>query len=130
MGNNPNQLPNDIALLKLAELVDLNMYTPACMAAKDADHTGKNGRVSGWGSLASCPAQDPTVLQEVEVNIISDEAFSAGEMAVLRTGCLASTPKLPNLETGSMPRSRKMEAQRSATKFEEKNTNKLGFIRI
>jgi len=77
--NNPNQLSNDIALLKLAESVDLNMYTPACMAAKDADFTGKNGRVYGWGSLASCPAQDPTVLQEVEVNIISDEACSAQE---------------------------------------------------
>merc|ERR1712013_715894 len=62
--NNPNQLSNDIALLKLAESVDLNVYTPACMAAKDADYTGKNGRVYGWGSLASCPAQDPTVLQE------------------------------------------------------------------
>ena len=45
--NNPNQLSNDIALLKLAESVDLNMYTPACMAAKDADYTGKNGRVYG-----------------------------------------------------------------------------------
>jgi len=77
--NNPNQLSNDIALLKLAESVDLNMFTPACMAAKDADYTGKNGRVYGWGSLASCPAQDPTVLQEVEVNIISDEACSAQE---------------------------------------------------
>jgi len=77
--NNPNQLSNDIALLKLAESVDLNMYTPACMAAKDADYTGKNGRVYGWGSLASCPAQDPSVLQEVEVNIISDEACSAQE---------------------------------------------------
>jgi len=77
--NNPNQLSNDIALLKLAESVDLNMFTPACMAAKDADFTGKNGRVYGWGSLASCPAQDPTVLQEVEVNIISDEACSAQE---------------------------------------------------
>jgi len=77
--NNPNQLSNDIALLKLSESVDLNIYTPACMAAKDADYTGKNGRVYGWGSLASCPAQDPTVLQEVEVNIISDEACSAQE---------------------------------------------------
>ena len=49
--NNPNQLSNDIALLKLAESVDLNMYTPACMAAKDADYTGKNGRV--YGKLSS-----------------------------------------------------------------------------
>ena len=51
--NNPNQLSNDIALLKLAESVDLNMYTPACMAAKDADFTGKNGRVYGKLPLVS-----------------------------------------------------------------------------
>ena len=51
--NNPNQLSNDIALLKLAESVDLNMFTPACMAAKDADYTGKNGRVYGKLSLVS-----------------------------------------------------------------------------
>ena len=51
--NNPNQLSNDIALLKLAESVDLNMFTPACMAAKDPDYTGKNGRVYGKLSLVS-----------------------------------------------------------------------------
>merc|ERR1712130_431649 len=39
--------------------------------------TGQNGRVYGWGSLASCPASSPTVLQEVEVSIISDEECAA-----------------------------------------------------
>merc|ERR1711890_5981 len=61
----------------LAEPVDLNIYTPACLAALDADYTGQNGRVYGWGSLASCPASSPTVLQEVEVSIISDEECAA-----------------------------------------------------
>ena len=30
-----------------------------------------NVRLAGWGSLASCPAQDPTVLQEVEVRVVT-----------------------------------------------------------
>ena len=47
--NNPLSTSNDIALLKLAEPVDLNIYTPVCLAALDADYTGQNGRV--YGSL-------------------------------------------------------------------------------
>ena len=31
---------NDIALLKLAEAVDLNIYTPACLPAPNTDYTG------------------------------------------------------------------------------------------
>jgi len=75
--NNPLSTSNDIALLKLAEPVDLNIYTPACLADLDADYTGQSGRVYGWGSLASCPASSPDVLQEVEVSIISDEECDA-----------------------------------------------------
>ena len=43
----PQPYSNDIALLKLAEAVDLGTYAPACLAAKDADYTGQNGRVYG-----------------------------------------------------------------------------------
>ena len=45
--NNPLGTSNDIALLKLAESVDLDVYTPACLANVDADYTGQNGRVYG-----------------------------------------------------------------------------------
>ena len=45
--NNPLSTSNDIALLKLAEPVDLNIYTPACLADLDADYTGQSGRVYG-----------------------------------------------------------------------------------
>jgi len=75
--NKPLSTSNDIALLKLAESVDLDVYTPACLAARDADYTGKNGRVYGWGSLAACPQSSPNILQEVEVSIISDEECDA-----------------------------------------------------
>ena len=43
----PQPYSNDIALLKLAEPVDLDTYTPACLASTDADYTGQNGRVYG-----------------------------------------------------------------------------------
>ena len=50
----PKSFSNDIALLKLAEPVDLNIYTPACLAALDADYTGQNGRVYGNSTMSSC----------------------------------------------------------------------------
>jgi len=71
------QYNNDIALLKLAEEVDTAIYTPACLAAVDADYTGQNGRVYGWGSTASCPATTQATLLEVELQIISDTECSA-----------------------------------------------------
>merc|ERR1711936_838164 len=74
---NPKASSNDIALLKLAEDVDLNTYTPVCLAASGADYTGQNGRVYGWGSTASCPAATSSILLEVEVPIVSDSVCEA-----------------------------------------------------
>merc|ERR1711936_614413 len=73
----PKPDSNDIALLKLAEDVDLTTYTPACLPASGTDYTGQNGRVYGWGSTASCPAASSTVLLEVEVPIVSDSVCEA-----------------------------------------------------
>ena len=38
---------NDIALLKLAESVDLSIYTPACLPASSADYVGQTAKVYG-----------------------------------------------------------------------------------
>jgi len=73
----PKKDSNDIALLKLAEDIDLTTYTPACLPASGADYTGQNGRVYGWGSSSSCPADSPEVLREVEVPIVSDTVCEA-----------------------------------------------------
>ena len=43
----PNADSNDIALLKLAESVDLTTYTPACLPSSDDDFTGQMGKVFG-----------------------------------------------------------------------------------
>ena len=45
--NVPFEYSNDIALIKLAEKVDLNIYTPACLPAPNTDYTGKTGSVYG-----------------------------------------------------------------------------------
>merc|ERR1711970_1441889 len=65
------------ALLKLAEDVDMDIHTPACLAQIGADYTGQNGRVYGWGSTASCPATNQATLLEVELTIISDSECAA-----------------------------------------------------
>ena len=38
--NVPFKYSNNIALIKLAEKVDLNIYTPACLPAPNTDYTG------------------------------------------------------------------------------------------
>ena len=48
----PKASSNDIALLKLAEDIDLTTYTPACLPTAGADYTGQNGRVYGGCSRA------------------------------------------------------------------------------
>ena len=40
-------LMNDIALLKLAESVNLDIYSPACLPDQNADFIGKNGWAYG-----------------------------------------------------------------------------------
>ena len=49
----------DIALLKLSEKVDLNTYTPACMANTGDDFTGKTAWVYGKSSVLHKHINDP-----------------------------------------------------------------------
>merc|ERR550519_1933256 len=42
----------DIALVKLAQKVDLKTYTPACLAKTGDNFDGKKAMVYGWGQLA------------------------------------------------------------------------------
>ena len=48
-------LENDIGLLKLKENLDMSIYTPACLAPKDADYTGKTASIYGWGQEKWAP---------------------------------------------------------------------------
>jgi len=44
---------HDIALLKLKEKLDLNIYTPACLSDAGKDWAGSTGWVYGWGATLS-----------------------------------------------------------------------------
>ena len=84
---NPANDDNDIALLKLGESVDLDVYTPACVADSGDDFVGDTawvyGEISkcfylskrifkGWGSQSSGGAA-PEKLLEVDVEIVSQD---------------------------------------------------------
>merc|ERR1719435_331589 len=64
---------NDLALLKLAEEVDLSVHTPACLPDPGRDFTGQIGSVYGWGRTVHCdPKSTSPIMQEVDLQIVSD----------------------------------------------------------
>merc|ERR1711970_119804 len=67
---------NDIALLKLAEEVDLLTYTPVCLPKTGDIFVGRNAWVYGWGSTSFMGAY-PTELLEVEVTVVSKSVCRA-----------------------------------------------------
>jgi hypothetical protein len=69
--NFPSSYQNDIALLKLAESVDLTTYTPACLPPPGTDYTGQQAWAYGWGTTDSCASSLQAVLREVQVPIVS-----------------------------------------------------------
>merc|ERR1719229_880425 len=73
-GYNASTSSNDIAVLELAEEVDLNIYTPACMAQSSDTETfyGKDALVYGWGTTSSGGAASD-VLMEVSVPVVTPE---------------------------------------------------------
>ena len=67
---------NDIALLELTEEVDLNVYTPACMAkSTDGTYEGANAQVYGWGST-KYKGKATDVLLEVNVTVVTNDVCS------------------------------------------------------
>merc|ERR1719369_279277 len=62
---------NDIALLKLSEEVDLNVYIPACLPSTSDNFEGKKAWVYGWGATSEGGSTSPKLL-EVEVTVVSN----------------------------------------------------------
>lgn len=87
--NHPSYAPaggslnNDITVLELAEAVDLNVYTPACLAqtSDEATFYGKTAQVYGWGTTSSGGAASSKLL-EVDVPVVTPTqcATSMGPM--------------------------------------------------
>merc|ERR1712061_587840 len=65
-------LNNDITVLELAEEVDINIYTPACLAQTSDTTTfdGKTAYVYGWGTTSSGGASSSKLL-EVGVPVVT-----------------------------------------------------------
>jgi hypothetical protein len=59
--------PNDIALLKLTDSVDLTTYTPACLPAQGTDYTGQKGLVYGQHPPFPPPPQAGESQRRVEI---------------------------------------------------------------
>merc|ERR1711990_560328 len=68
---------NDIALLKLAEAVNLSIYTPACLPASSADYVGQTAKVYGWGRTDPCGFTTSSKLLKADVTVVSDTECAA-----------------------------------------------------
>jgi len=80
--NSPRSSSNDIALLRLAEDVDISVYTPACLPTLNQDFTGQSSLLTGWGATSEGGSTADT-LQELDgLTIVSDTACGAAIGAV------------------------------------------------
>ena len=74
----------DISILELEEELDLDTYTPACMATFNDDTTfdGEIATVAGWGLIDTDPDidPDPFVPHEVDVPVISADDCGSTEV--------------------------------------------------
>jgi len=80
---------NDIALLKISESVDLEVWSPACLPTPGADFTGQNGWVYGWGVTSENGEKLADKLLEVEVPIVSDSVCDAALLCTV-DNCITS----------------------------------------
>ena len=81
-GKGPFEPAYDSAVMELAEEIDLNTYTPACMARRIDDTTfdGKMATIAGWGIISSGREGAPDLTftpYEVQVQVNTQEQCSA-----------------------------------------------------
>ena len=81
----------DISILELEEELDLETYTPACLATFNDDTTfdGEMATVAGWGLIDTDPDidPDPFVPHEVDVPVISaDDCGSTDVPSIICAG--------------------------------------------
>ena len=67
---------NDVALLHLAEHLDLATYTPACIAESGETFAGDTATVYGWGTVEYGGDRAHKLL-EVDVDVVTNEVCSA-----------------------------------------------------
>jgi secreted trypsin-like serine protease len=80
---NPNTMENDIVILELSQELNLNSYVqPICLTSgSTGNYAGTYGKIMGWGisnyGALGEPTDDfPTMMQKLDVEIISNQECS------------------------------------------------------
>merc|ERR1711892_295988 len=84
---------NDVALIKLSEEVDLDVYTPACLPKTADNYEGQKAWVYGWGTTSFGGSTSDKLL-EVEVPVVSNTVCSSAMSAGVTDAMLCAGGEL------------------------------------